>query len=79
VEDVEVAKLDLFSDEVDVELNMFGALVVDGVGGHVHRRDVVTVCDGSLREVAVEFAKELAQPNALSRHVRHSPALGLRA
>ena len=60
MEDVEVAKLDLFSDEVDVELNMFGALVVDGVGGHVHRRDVVTVRDRGLCEVAVEFTEELS-------------------
>lgn len=71
--------MNALADEVYVELDVFGVLVVDGVGAHVHSRYVVTVSDSSLGDGAVEFAKELTQPDTLGRRVRHRPVLGLRA
>jgi hypothetical protein len=41
------------ANEVKVELDMFRALMLDGVGGEVHRVDVVTVDKGASCERAV--------------------------
>ena len=36
MKDAEVAELHVFPNEVDVKLNVFGALMVHWIGGHVH-------------------------------------------
>jgi hypothetical protein len=40
--DTKLADGDLFPDEVDIKLDMFGSPVMDWVPGHVHRGDIVT-------------------------------------
>jgi hypothetical protein len=43
MEDVDLADGHLLSDKMKINLHMFGALMLNGVGGEVHSADVVTV------------------------------------
>ena len=69
--DAELADGNLFLDEVDVELDVLGVLVMYGVAGHAHRRDAVAVCHRSLRDGAMELAEQMPEPDALSCRVLH--------
>ena len=60
-----------------VELNVFRSLVMNRIRRHVNGRDVVVEDHRGFLDVAPEFTKELAKPNALSSHVRHRTVLGL--
>jgi hypothetical protein len=79
MEDAEVAELHVFPDEVDVELNVFGAFVVHRIGGHVHRGHVVAVGYRGLGEGALEFAEELPEPDALCGGIRRGSILSFGA
>jgi hypothetical protein len=50
---------------VKINLDVLGALMLDGVGGHVGSTDVVTVHQCSVTKRDVEFQEELAQPCSL--------------
>jgi hypothetical protein len=62
----ELTKCDLFPDEVNVQLNMFGPAMVYWILREVHSRDVVTVDDRGLVDMDVELAKKIVKPIALS-------------
>jgi hypothetical protein len=66
-----------FPHKVDVYLDMFHALVLNGVGGEVDGADVVTVDEGALRQQSVEHLKQLLQPASLRHAIGHGPVLGL--
>jgi len=79
MEHTEIAELDVLPDEVDVELDVLGVLVVYGVAGHAHRRDAVAVCHRSLRDGAMELAEQMPEPDALSCRVLHRLVFSLGA
>jgi hypothetical protein len=43
VEDANISDDDMLADEVDVNFNMLGALMLDGFGGEVDRTDVIAI------------------------------------
>jgi hypothetical protein len=43
------------SDKMKINLHMFGALMLNGVGGEVHGADVVTVDESVLRRRTLEL------------------------
>lgn len=50
MQDAHVAKRHFFADEVNVDLNLLGPSMLDGVGGHVNSIDVVAVDDNGRSE-----------------------------
>jgi hypothetical protein len=46
-----------FSHEVEVDLDVLGALVLNGVSGEVDGTDVIAIDECTLREWCVEFLK----------------------
>jgi hypothetical protein len=62
-------------NEMNVDLHMFGALVLNGVG-HVDRTDVVTVYQGRLRQRSMQFSQELSKPSCLSNDISNSTVFG---
>jgi hypothetical protein len=46
MEDMNISDGDTLADEVKINLNMFGALMLDGVGGEVDCGDVITIDQG---------------------------------
>ena len=55
MEDTDVSNGDAFADEVEINLNMFRALVLDGVGGEVDGADVVAVDECAPGQQAVKL------------------------
>jgi hypothetical protein len=43
VEDTNISDDNVLTDKVEINFNMLGALVLDGIGGEVDGADVVTV------------------------------------
>ena len=68
----------LLMDEVDVDLNVLGTVVMNWVGCHVDSVDVVAIDHGSYLQRDMKFLKELAQPATLGDHMSNIPVLGLR-
>jgi hypothetical protein len=70
---------DTLADEVEVKLDMFRALVLDGVGGEVHDADVVAIDKSALCQHTVELLKQLTKQRRLGYAVSHNAVLGLDA
>ena len=68
-----------FSDEMEVDLHMFGALMLNRVGGEVDGADIVAVDEAGIVKGVMKFLEELPQPRSLSDTVGNSPVLGLSA
>jgi hypothetical protein len=59
----------LLLDEMKINLHMFRALMLNGVGGEVHDTDVVTLDKSAARWRSLELMPELAQPGDLSHTI----------
>jgi hypothetical protein len=70
---------DSLSDKMKINLHMFGALMLNGVGGEVHGADVVAVDESVPRRRTLELMEQLAQPGGLSHAVGDGVVLGFRA
>jgi hypothetical protein len=72
---------DSLSDKMKINLHMFGALMLNGIGGEIHGADVVVVYDSASRRWTLELMEQLAQPGGLSHAVGDSDGavLGFRA
>jgi hypothetical protein len=57
VQDADITDGHAFPHKVDVDLDMFHALVLNGVGGDVDGADVVAVDEGALRQQSIEHLK----------------------
>jgi len=51
--------------KVYVQLDVFGAPVMNGVARHVHGGDVVAVSNGRRRNFAVQLSEQVTKPGAL--------------
>jgi hypothetical protein len=52
---------DSLSDKMKINLHMFDALMLNGVGGEVHDADVVVVDESAPRRRTLELMEQLAQ------------------
>jgi hypothetical protein len=55
MEYTDLTDCDLLPDEVKINLDMLGALMLNRVGGEVHGTDVVAVDERALRRRRLEF------------------------
>ena len=55
----------LLTDEMYVELDVFRATMMNGVGGEVDRRDIVTVDNCGLLDIKKQLLEKPAKPRAL--------------
>jgi hypothetical protein len=51
------SKSNSLTNKVKINLNMFGTLVLDWIGGEVNSTDVVTIDDGGSAERAAKLTK----------------------
>jgi hypothetical protein len=49
-----------FPNEVEVDLDMLGVLMLNAVGGEVDGADVVTIDESALRQWGMELLEELS-------------------
>jgi hypothetical protein len=57
MEDPDASEGHLLTHKVNVQLNVLSPAMMNGVGGKVHRRDVVTVDNRSLGDVMMQLLK----------------------
>jgi hypothetical protein len=57
VQDTDITDGHVFLHKVEVDLDMFHAVVLNGVGGEVDGADVVAVDECALRQWSVELLK----------------------
>jgi hypothetical protein len=57
VKHAQLSDSDAFVDEVDVDFDVLRSTMMDGVAGHVDRRDVVAERHRCLVDAALEFAR----------------------
>jgi hypothetical protein len=79
MEDVDLTDDNLLLDKMKINLNMLGALMLNGVGGEVHGADIVTVDMCAPRRWDLELVEQLTQPGDLSHAVGNGTILGLSA
>jgi hypothetical protein len=79
VEDTKVPDGNALVDKVEINLNMLGALVLNGVGGEVDGAEVVVVDQSGPRQGDVQLHKQLTKPACLCHAVGHGAVLRLSA
>jgi hypothetical protein len=67
------------SDKMKINIHMFGALMLNGVGGEVHGADVIAVDESATRRRTLELMEQLTQPSGLSHAVGDGAVLDFRA
>ena len=70
MQDTDFTKGDSLSDEVEVNLNMLGSLMLNWVGGEVNGTDIIAVDHCSTTEWAVKLYQKLAQPAGFGDSIR---------
>jgi hypothetical protein len=78
MEHPDLSQGNLLTDEVNVNLNMLHATMMDRVSGHVDSTDIVAVDDHRRRDGCMELLEQLTKPTCLSHSVRNSTVLSLR-
>ena len=76
MKDTNIASSNPLADEVEVDLDVLGAMMLSGVGGHVHGADVVTIDQDGSTERSVKFLEKLSQPRSLCNSIGNSAILG---
>ena len=71
MKDTKITNGNPLPDEVEVNLNMLGALMLNRIGGHVDGADVVTIHQCGLAEGGVQLLQELTQPGSLGDTISH--------
>ena len=65
----------LLTNKVDINLNVFGATVMDRISCHVNCANIITIDNGSTREWHVKLLKQLAQPTTFCHSMCNSSVL----
>jgi hypothetical protein len=79
MEGTNVSDGNVLADKVKINLNMFGALMLNGVDGEVDGADVITVDQSDPRQGAVQLHKQLMKPTRLCHVIGHNAVLHLSA
>lgn len=74
-----VTESNLLSNEVDIQLDVLSASMMNGVGGEVDNRNVVTEDNNSLVNWTRELGEKLTKPGVLDDDVGHGAILSLSA
>jgi hypothetical protein len=72
VQDADFTEGDSLSDEVQIDLNMLGSLMLNWVGGGINGTDIITIDHCSATKRAAKLYEELAQPACFGDSVRNS-------
>jgi len=70
VQDADFTEGDSFCNEVQVDLNMLGSLMLNRVGGEVNGADIIAVDHCNTTEWAVKLYQKLAQPAGFGDSIR---------
>ena len=69
MKNTKLAELDLLSNEVDIQFNVLGTLVLHRIRRKVDGRHIVTVDNGGLVDGDVEVSEKLTKPTSLGHSI----------
>jgi len=78
VQNLQITDGDPFTNEVKINLDVLGMLMLDWVGRHVESTNVVTIHQCSATERGMKLLEKLAQPRCLSNTISYCTVLGFR-
>ena len=64
-----LALLHFVSNKMNVNLNVFSALMMNRITGHVNSTNVVTVDDRGPRRMGTQFKKKVLEPTNFSNYI----------
>ena len=73
--DADITNSNTLPHEVKINLNVHGALMLDGVGGHVDGADVVAIDQRSAPRRCMELEEKLTQPSGFGNAIGHGAIL----
>ena len=73
----DLTKRHLLPNEVDVNLNVLGATMLDRIRGHVDSTNVVTQDNRGRRQRAMKLTKKLTDPTTLNNNMSNRTVLRL--
>jgi hypothetical protein len=79
MENFDLTQLNSIPNEMQVNLNMFRALVLNWVGREIHRTDIVTKDDSGSARRMIQLMQQLAQPARFSDTICNCSVLSFRA
>jgi hypothetical protein len=79
VKNSNVTESNLLTNKVNIQLNMLGAAMMNGVGGEVDSEDVIAEDDSDLVNRAGKLREKLTKPRTLSHCIGHSSIFSLSA
>jgi hypothetical protein len=79
MQNADMADGNAFPHEVEINLDVLGALVLDGVGGHVDGADVVAIDQRCAARRSMKLEEKLSEPRGLRNAVGHGAVLGFGA
>jgi hypothetical protein len=77
VESANVSNGDVLANEVAINLNMLGVLMLDWVSGEVDHANIVVVDQSGPRQEAMQLQKQLTEPTRLRHAVGYCAVLRL--
>ena len=77
MKNLDVSQGDSLPDEVEIDLNVLGALMLNWITGHIDGADVVIVDQCSSTKRCVQLKKKLAQPIRLSDCISNGAILSV--
>ena len=77
MKDTDCTHGDTFTDEVEIDFHMLGALMLNGVGGEVAGADIVAVDEACRVQGMVKFLEQLPQPGGFSDAISNSSVFSL--
>jgi hypothetical protein len=75
VKNTNFTKLNLVSDKMNVHFNVLCASVLNGIGGQVDCRNIITVDHSGLVDGPVEFLQNLTDPTRLGNNMSNNTVL----
>jgi len=76
MKDACLATSDLFSNKVNVHLNVFSALMMYWITRKVNGTNIITIHQSSQREWKVKLQEKIAKPTRFRYHISSTPVLG---
>ena len=76
MQNLQITDGDPFTNEVKINLDVLGTLMLDWVGRNVESTDVVTIHQCSATERGMKLLEKLAQPRCLSNTISYCTVLG---
>ena len=79
MDNLDMTHLNLFTDEVYIDLNMFSSLMLNRVGGEIYGTDIIAVDYCGPGDMYLHFEQKVAQPRSFGHGISDASILSFSA